>query len=108
MNFAILLLMAVFFGALPMAPSHAQDLKAGEKIYKKVCKACHGPTAKGMASFPKLTGQSVEYLADRLTDYKSGKKVGPNTPLMAPRAANLSDDDIVNVSNFIVAKFNKK
>lgn len=81
----------------------AGDTAAGEKLYKKECRGCHGPTAKGLASYPKLIGHPVEYLVDRLKRYRSGEKFGPNTPLMAPRAKKLSDDDIVNISNFIVS-----
>lgn len=54
-----------------------------------------------MASYPKLRGQTAEYLTDKLTRYRAGEKFGPNTPLMAPRAKKLSDDDIVNIAQFI-------
>jgi cytochrome c553 len=77
------------------------DAAAGAALYKKECRGCHGPTAKGMASYPKLRGQTVEYLTDKLTRYRAGEKFGPNTPLMAPRAKKLSDDDIVNIAQFI-------
>ena len=82
------------------------DLSAGETLYKKSCKNCHGPTAKGMASFPKLTGNSAEYLIDRLTRYRDGEKFGPNTPLMMPQAANLSNADIANIANYISTELN--
>ena len=42
------------------------DVAAGEEIYQGVCKNCHGPTAKGMASFPKLAGLAPEHLVARL------------------------------------------
>lgn len=81
-----------------------EDLVAiGQKLYKKNCRACHGPTAKGVASYPKLRDQTVEYLVDKLTRYRAGEKFGPNTPLMAPRAKKLSDEDIVNISTFIAS-----
>ena len=91
-------------GALMGAPSAlAQDIAAGKALYKKTCRNCHGPTAKGMASYPKLVGFSAEYLADKLKQYRSGRKIGPNTALMAPNAKGLSDDDIANISAFIVS-----
>lgn len=83
----------------------AADIEAGEKIYKKSCKSCHGPTAKGMASFPKLAGHPADYLTMRLNQYRSGEKVGANTPLMAPNAAELSDDDINNIVTYIITTF---
>lgn len=81
----------------------AGDLEAGEKLYKKECRGCHGPTAKGVSSYPKLREQTIEYLVDKLERYRAGEKFGPNTPLMAPRAKKLSDDDILNISTFIVS-----
>ncbi len=81
----------------------AQDLAAGEDIYKSSCRSCHGPTAKGMASYPRLVGQTSDYLVDMLERYRAGEKIGPNTMLMAPNAKELSDEDIVNVAQFIVS-----
>jgi cytochrome c553 len=79
------------------------DIDIGGKQYKKDCRGCHGPTAKGLASYPKLRGQTVEYLVDKLERYRKGERFGPNTPLMAPRAKKLSDEDIANISAFIVS-----
>lgn len=83
----------------------AQDVEVGNSLYKKNCRACHGPTAKGLASYPKLVGHPAEYLVDRLERYRAGEKFGPNTPLMAPRAKKLSDEDISNIVTFIVTTF---
>ena len=79
------------------------DATIGETLYKENCRRCHGPTAKGLASYPTLRGHPVEYLTDRLERYRAGEKFGPNTPLMAPQAKPLSDEDIANVSTFIVS-----
>lgn len=119
MNTAILITMLGIVGVIGTVPSGANevsaqnhesasesfDLMAGKSLYRKSCKNCHGPTAKGMASFPKLAGNSAEYLIDRLTVYRSGEKVGPNTALMSPQAMNLSDADIANVAHYIATEF---
>ncbi len=89
--------------AVPPAAEPVADIAAGEETYKRECRACHGPTGKGLASYPKLRDQSVEYLVDKLLRYRAGERFGPNTPLMAPRAKKLSDADIANISAFIVA-----
>lgn len=90
--------------ALLCAPAaFAQDTAAGEEIYQSVCRNCHGPSAKGMASFPKLAGQDAAYLESRLIQYREGEAVGPNTALMAPHAAALSDEDIANIAGYIAA-----
>ena len=87
--------------ALSAPATLAQDLAAGEEHYQSVCRNCHGPTAKGMASFPKLAGQDPEYLTYILGEYRSGETVGPNTALMAPHAKELSDEDIANLAAYI-------
>ena len=79
------------------------DPAAGEEPYMKECRACHGPTAKGVSSYPKLVDQSAEYLVTMLERYRSGEKIGPNTMLMAPRARKLSDEDIGDVVAFITS-----
>lgn len=87
-------------GATGTAAADA-DLAAGEEIYQDVCRACHGPNAGGMASFPQLSDKSEEYLVGRLEEYRAGEQVGPNSPLMWPVAADLSDADIVNIAAYI-------
>lgn len=78
------------------------NLADAEKKYKRVCRACHGPTAQGAASFPKLADKSQEHLVMRLEQYRAGEKIGPNTALMAPNAAKLSDEDIAGLAAYIV------
>ena len=82
----------------------AEDAAAGGEIYQSICKNCHGPTGKGMASFPKLVGNDAEYLVSRLEAYRAGETVGPNTPLMMPIAAELSDEDITNLAAYITGE----
>lgn len=81
------------------------DIAAGETIYQETCRNCHGPKARGMASFPKLTGQDAAYLVTRLDQYKNGEMVGPNSALMFPIAGDMSDQDIANVVAYITTTF---
>lgn len=82
-----------------------QDIAAGEDIYQDTCRNCHGPTARGMASFPRLAGQDHDYLVTRLEQYKAGEEVGPNSGLMIPIASAMSAEDIMNVSAYIATTF---
>ena len=100
------LILTFVTGLLGPFAASAQDLAAGEKIYQQVCRNCHGPKAQGMAMFPKLAGNTVQYITMRLKQYRAGEKVGPNTSLMAPRAADLSDEDVANVATYIGTTFN--
>ena len=100
---ARLALAAVLAAPASAAQAEAADLAAGEEHYQGVCRNCHGPTAKGLASFPKLAGQTAQYLTERLEGYRAGETFGPNTPLMAPHAAELSDGEIADIAAYIAS-----
>lgn len=87
--------------SLGAGQTYAADIAAGEAEYASVCSNCHGPTGRGMASFPAVTGKDAEYIAAKLTAYRAGEQVGPNSALMIPNARDLSDDDIANLAAFI-------
>lgn len=91
--------------ALVTAPALAEDISAGETLYAESCASCHGSAGRGMGSFPSLTGRSADYIAERLEQYRAGDRVGSNTALMAPHAAELSDDEIANLSAYISGEF---
>jgi cytochrome c553 len=59
-----------------------------------------------MASFPSLRGKEASYLAERLNQYRAGEKVGPNSLLMIPVAADLTDDEIEGLAEYIATAFN--
>jgi cytochrome c553 len=88
-----------------VSQAQAQDVAAGETLYSNSCSQCHGPKAKGMASFPSLAGKEAEYLSSRLEQYRAGERVGPNSGLMIPNAKNLSDADIANLAAYISTTF---
>lgn len=100
------LIPVLLLGLFSTSQATAQDISAGEAVYQKDCRNCHGPTAKGMAVFPKLTGNSADYLVKRLEQYRAGETVGPNTPLMAPLAKDLTDEEISNLAAYISTTFN--
>jgi cytochrome c553 len=83
----------------------AQEAAKAEALYKQVCRNCHGPTGKGMASFPKLAGHDETFLVSRLEQYRSGEMVGPNTALMRPHAEDLSDDQIAGLARYVATSF---
>lgn len=102
-KFKISSVLAVF--AISISAASAQDFSQSEKLYKKVCRACHGPKAKGTNSFPKLAGQSAELISERLKQYRAGEVVGPSSGLMKPVAEKLSDDQIESISSYIATTF---
>lgn len=98
-----MLLPALLLGMFSAVQVTAQDISAGETAYQKDCRSCHGPAAKGMAVFPRLTGNSADYIVSRLEQYRAGETVGPNTPLMAPLAKDLTDEEISNLAAYITS-----
>lgn len=97
--------MGLALGALGPSVAAAQDAALGEALYRDVCRNCHGPTAKGMASFPRLAGRDEAQLATLLERYRAGETVGPNTPLMRPHAEGLSDAEIAALAHHIATAF---
>mgnify|MGYP006090417777 FL=1 len=65
------------------------------------CAACHGAEGQGMAVFPKLAGQSQDYIVDRLNTYKNNGTVGNMSATMWAQAGMLSDADINMLGKFI-------
>lgn len=89
--------------AAEQTQTYVGDVAAGAKRYKRECRQCHGPKGKGASSYPKLIGHPADFLVDRLERYRAGEKIGPNTPLMAPRAKKLKDKDIADLTAFILS-----
>ena len=65
------------------------------------CAACHGNEGQGMGVFPKLAGQSADYISGRLYQYQNGETVGNMSSTMWAQAGMLSDSDIATLSQFI-------
>lgn len=96
--------------ALAMAvPAFAEDDVSPDMepaaMYAQTCAQCHGRAGRGMASFPSIAGRDADYLQGRLEQYRAGETVGPNSALMKPVAAELSDEDIASLADFIASNF---
>ena len=65
------------------------------------CATCHGNEGQGMGVFPKLAGQSSDYISQRLYAYKNRETVGNMSSTMWAQAGMLSDSDIETLSKFI-------
>ena len=79
----------------------AGDKEAGEARYNKTCKNCHGPAGKGVASYPKISGNDISYTTSKLETYRAGTKIGPNSSLMIMMARPLTDEEIANIANYL-------
>ena len=65
------------------------------------CAACHGQNGEGVALFPKLAGQSKEYIVGRLNTYKNRGEVGSMSSTMWGQAAMLTEEEIETIGDFI-------
>jgi cytochrome c553 len=86
----------------------SEDKKAGEARYKETCINCHGPAGKGVASYPKISGNKISYTKSKLETYRDGIEQGPNSALMFMFAEPLTDKEIANLAAYLKdAKYNK-
>lgn len=67
-----------------------------------VCGACHGMDGNSTdAQYPRLAGQSEQYIAAQLADFKSGKRMNP---IMQGFAQALSEQDMHDVGAYFATK----
>jgi cytochrome c553 len=94
--------LAAAFGAISLAPALAAD---GKAIYAdKGCAACHGEDAKTplQEGFPKIAGQSAEYIVNQMKDIKAGARTnGQSVDSMKPIVEDMSEDDMKAVAAYL-------
>ena len=72
----------------------------GKALYAP-CAACHGADGGGIVG-PKLSGKTYDYIMGRLMAYKAGETIGAQSSMMWGNASMLSDQEINQVSEYIV------
>lgn len=91
--------------AAPAAEATAQvkpgDASAGAGK-SAACGACHGMDGNSSdAQYPKLAGQSEQYIVHQLRNFKSGKR---QNPIMMGMAAPLSEQDMHDIGAYFATK----
>ncbi|MBU3553262.1 MULTISPECIES: cytochrome c [Polynucleobacter] len=108
---------AIASDAAPMAPAAEAkaavpgkpkvDLAAGEALYSNgdasrgitACLTCHGPKGQSATgTWPKLSAQHAAYTTKQLKNFKEGSRANP---VMMGMAANLTEQDMQNISAFL-------
>ena len=100
------------------ADSNADLLVLGESLYRAgdlsrgipACTACHSLYGEGnvQAGFPKISGQQKGYLISTLKEYRSQSRNAGNYALvMQAASANLKDDDIEALANYMHGLYRK-
>ncbi|WP_102798863.1 c-type cytochrome [Bowmanella denitrificans] len=78
----------------------AGDAEAG-KAKSGMCVACHGTDGNSLAPmYPNLAGQHAQYLEGAIKAYRDGQRTGGTAVMMAPMAANLSDQDAADLAAY--------
>ena len=76
---------------------YAGDVKAGQEK-SAMCASCHGADGNSLISiYPKLAGQSANYIAKQLADFKSGER---KDPVMIGMVAALSEKDMNDLAAY--------
>jgi cytochrome c553 len=90
-------------GAKPAAAQDAPDaLAAGREKYVQ-CASCHGADGRStvVPQYPKIGGQTAEYVVNALKAYRDGRRLGTYAAMMAAVAKQLSDADIANLAAYV-------
>jgi cytochrome c553 len=65
------------------------------------CVGCHLPGGQGNSRYPRLAGQRQAYIAQQLTEFKSGARTNDRVHVMRALAGRLTDDEIRAVAEYL-------
>ncbi len=110
--------LAVHFSGLALerqpVEGEPEQIAAGKAIFTDgvpgkgipACNTCHGPKGEGMATFPRIAGQHVDYLIKQLTVFQRTND-RPNGAIMKTVAHELTKENIDNVAAYLQAMPNQ-
>jgi len=92
----------------PFAKNAALDAQ-GKQIFEKgvlkadvpACSSCHGAEAAGNSIFPRLAGQTPQYLLSQLRYFKSGARNDTRADIMKPIASHLTEAQMNAVAHYL-------
>ena len=105
--------LAAWFASQTMTKGETPEdvIEAGKALYSggdlergiTACVACHGPRGNGMglANFPDISGQHVDYTKSQLKQFRSGDRANDLNGMMRDIAKKLTDDDIDILSKYV-------
>ena len=93
---------ALFFGSQAVPPSKADPVQVarGKELFSKLCVRCHGESAHGDATIPRLAGQQIPYVVTSVTRYRDGTGIR-NNQLMAIATSTLKNEDIKAIAYYL-------
>jgi len=104
----ILLSLLLTLGALNVAIAAQGNVDAG-KTKSAMCAGCHGADGNSLVPmYPKLAGQSANYIVKQLADFKKGAtsagKEGRVDPIMAGMVMALSEQDMADLGAYFASQ----
>jgi cytochrome c553 len=104
----ILLSLLLTLAALNVAIAAQGNVEAG-KAKSAMCAACHGADGNSLVPmYPKLAGQSENYIVKQLADFKKGAtsagKEGRADPIMAGMVMALSEQDMADLGAYFASQ----
>lgn len=96
---------------VPGSEAHQKQMAAmsekggpGFELFKaKTCVTCHGVDTNRPISpaYPKLGGQSEEYLLAQMKDFRDGKRTNGQAPVMKALMATITDEEMVTLAKWM-------
>lgn len=105
--------LAAWFASQTMSKGETPEdvIEAGQALYAggdlergiTACIACHGPRGNGMglANFPDISGQHVDYIKSQLEQFRSGQRANDLNGMMRDISKKLTDEDIKILSQYV-------
>ena len=86
----------------PKTPLDPASVEAGQKLYKKKCKACHGKAGKKpLKGNPFVAGQKRAYLYAQMVDIRDKARTSKKLAGMFNVVKKMSDEDLGNLSDYL-------
>jgi cytochrome c553 len=79
--------------------SAAQAALALRATTSVVCTSCHQESYNGEGTQPRLAGQTKNYLAQTMLDFRNGKR--ENNPGMSDLMKSVSEDEIAAIAGYL-------
>ena len=98
-----LIALTCIFLALPASADRFYEIRQ----QWQTCQACHGARGEGGVG-PSLYDKSADEVITKLTLYKNGEIVGPQSQMMWSQAMNLTDGQIGTFGVFVQEGFPKE
>ena len=91
----------------PGSIAKGKALVAGGNGKTVNCSICHGDNFQGLANIPRLAGIHPVYIFRQLYIFKNGDRNGIGAQLMKKTVANLTEDDMLNISAYMASQMSK-